>query len=292
MAKLITNGKFKNCKYSETEKCFKIKSGQTKLIKDSIFWGSFEKEISKDFINFFNILLFPNSNINIDDLFKHKWLEKINNDKNYYDDVQKKTETFFQNRYNKLVLSENDEPNVIDTSSILNSEESNHFKKNLFDFSNIDFNRSHTDDNSCKLEINEIKHELKGILNDYIEIQLIPNDNFDSKNFFFEFMNELEKALNNSDDLEIIWGKDSMEFTIIKEEKNEKQNSDEIIEDDDNLSLNINLELLKYTDSNEENDKYYLVMNLVQGDILEYYNFLKKIKKEAKQILKEYINLS
>ena len=67
------------------------------------------------------------------------------------------------------------------------------------------------------------------------------------------------------------------------------------IEEEEIENLEMKIELLKYKkDVNEKNNidndegllKYYLIFNYIQGEISDYY-YMDKIKKKAKEILKE-----
>jgi len=57
--------------------------------------------------------------------------------------------------------------------------------------------------------------------------------------------------------------------------------------------LIINLELIEFDDkSNDTNNqkKFYLLFNYIQGEILYYYQFLKLFKQKAREILNGYFS--
>ena len=68
-----------------------------------------------------------------------------------------------------------------------------------------------------------------------------------------------------------------------------------ISDDEDNTeNLIINVEFLEYNKKNNigdiYNDTYYLMFHRIQGEICDYYYYLKQLKEKAKQLLKQVIN--
>ena len=84
-----------------------------------------------------------------------------------------------------------------------------------------------------------------------------------------------EDDTNNSDDCQ--------------EECNDFIDDDRSSEEDDSESLIIKIELLQYNKKNDYDDyyidKYFLMFNYIQGEIYDYYFYLKKLKEEAKILL-------
>ena len=297
LAVLITNGKFKNSKYLPSKNYFLIKTIPQKVIEDKIFWNTFKDVISDDFINFFNMLAKPKSTFTIEDLFNNKWFEDINNDKKKYEEIQKNLENYFEERYKKMLSCQEKEKQIIDLNSIIDSDKINFFNKNLIKYDNITSERSIHDKNE-NLKIKEIKFELKGILFDYIKIEILRkfNDSFDTLKFFSEFMNQLSKNLEQypeSKDLEI-QKNETMGFKINLGDNYEEQDKSSVnFEDDDEEgkeSLIIYVELLKYVPDDEiDLEKYYLTFNLEQGDIFNYYHYLNILKKESQSIINKIL---
>lgn len=279
LAVIITNGQFKNSQYVQKKGYFMIKTNCQKCIEGNKFWNSCNNKISQEFIDFFKTLAMPNCVHNINELFKNKWFEKINNDSQYFEETEKNLQIFFEDRYQKLLSFIEQEKQNIDVSSIIDTDKSDIFKPNLIDFSNM---RSIGPENNKKIK--EIKHELKGILFDYVEINLTSNDNFDDNSFFNRFRTELVEALENHPELKKVEINDNedlgfiMDFNNCIEGQNLGENFDE--GEEEKLNLSIEVEILKYI-PDDDNTKYYLVMNLLKGDILDYYHYLKIIKDEA-----------
>ena len=124
-------------------------------------------------------------------------------------------------------------------------------------------------------------------------IKSIDNDktikiDYDSK--YLEFNATFEENKNN----EINETNNEEEIKEIKngdncEEDNMIFDEDDNESDNDNEDLMMNIKLIKYSPVNEydiNKEKYYLTFNYIQGDICDYYNYLKIIKEKANSLLK------
>ena len=118
-------------------------------------------------------------------------------------------------------------------------------------------------------------------------------------------MLKLEEIIQNIDTTKISTQKDDNYLFFSVNIKTEENNNDEIIDDDEinnneekqdsnninynnfiyenenneNEYLNIKIELLKYSKiTTDYKEKYYLMFNYIDGEIYDYYNYLKIIK--------------
>ena len=136
-----------------------------------------------------------------------------------------------------------------------------------------------------------------------------------------QYQNIIENALN----IKIDYSTKYLSFTInFEDNKNDEKNEEDkanknedidecngndeekndYIDDDDNLNISddedntenliINVEFLEYNKKNNigdiYNDTYYLMFHHIQGEICDYYFYLKQLKEIAKQLLKQVIN--
>jgi hypothetical protein len=321
LASMITQGKVLHCKYDHTKKYFEITDNFKRKLRDTKFWKMYEESQKKDikkFISFFNRLIKTKIG-NIDELFNHEWLIDLSRNVNYLNEIENKSRIYFQKRYQYLFESKKNESSIkVDLNSILN--EPINYNTNLF---NNQFNKGECNNDEYKynLEIRKIENEPKGILFDYIEIitNNINNNNNKEKscipyNFMIEFQNCIE-SLNL--EIAIKFSKQNLSYTLtindqknneIKDQKNNEikeddtNNSDDCqeecndfidddrsSEEDDSESLIIKIELLQYNKKNDYDDyyidKYFLMFNYIQGEIYDYYFYLKKLKEEAKILL-------
>jgi hypothetical protein len=321
LASMITQGKVLHCKYDHTKKYFEITDNFKRKLRDTKFWKMYEESQKKDikkFISFFNRLIKTKIG-NIDELFNHEWLIDLSRNVNYLNEIENQSRIYFQKRYQYLFESKKNESSIkVDLNSILN--EPINYNTNLF---NNQFNKGECNNDEYKynLEIRKIENEPKGILFDYIEIitNNINNNNNKEKscipyNFMIEFQNCIE-SLNL--EIGIKFSKQNLSYTLtindqknneIKDQKNNEikeddtNNSDDCqeecndfidddrsSEEDDSESLIIKIELLQYNKKNDYDDyyidKYFLMFNYIQGEIYDYYFYLKKLKEEAKILL-------
>jgi hypothetical protein len=321
LASMITQGKVLHCKYDHTKKYFEITDNFKRKLRDTKFWKMYEESQKKDikkFISFFNRLIKTKIG-NIDELFNHEWLIDLSRNVNYLNEIENQSRIYFQKRYQYLFESKKNESSIkVDLNSILN--EPINYNTNLF---NNQFNKGECNNDEYKynLEIRKIENEPKGILFDYIEIitNNINNNNNKEKscipyNFMIEFQNCIE-SLNL--EIAIKFSKQNLSYTLtindqknneIKDQKNNEikeddtNNSDDCqeecndfidddrsSEEDDSESLIIKIELLQYNKKNDYDDyyidKYFLMFNYIQGEIYDYYFYLKKLKEEAKILL-------
>ena len=321
LATMITQGKVLHCKYDHTKKYFEITDNFKRKSRDTKFWKMYEESQKKDikkFISFFNRLIKTKIG-NIDELFNHEWLIDLSRNVNYLNEIENQSRIYFQKRYQYLFESKKNESSIkVDLNSILN--EPINYNNSLF---NNKFNKGECNNDEYKynLEIRKIENEPKGILFDYIEIitNNINNNNNKEKscipyNFMIEFQNCIE-SLNL--EIGIKFSKQNLSYTLtindqknneIKDQKNNEikeddtNNSDDCqeecndfidddrsSEEDDSESLIIKIELLQYNKKNDYDDyyidKYFLMFNYIQGEIYDYYFYLKKLKEEAKNLL-------
>lgn len=313
LATMITQGKVLHCKYDHTKKYFEITDNFKRKLRDTKFWKMYEESQKKDikkFISFFNRLIKTKIG-NIDELFNHEWLIDLSRNVNYLNEIENQSRIYFQKRYQYLFESKKNESSIkVDLNSILN--EPINYNTNLF---NNQFNKGECNNDEYKynLEIRKIENEPKGILFDYIEIitNNINNNNNKEKscipyNFMIEFQNCIE-SLNLKIGIE--FSKENLSYTLTFEDQNNNEikeddtnNSDECqeecndfidddrsSEEDDSESLIIKIELLQYNKKNDYDDyyidKYFLMFNYIQGEIYDYYFYLKKLKEEAKILL-------
>ena len=146
-----------------------------------------------------------------------------------------------------------------------------------------------------KMEIRKSKFKPNGVLFNYLLLKL---KNYNrSSNFFNDFMLKLYSELPTIKSQEGFYinselASQNCDFSYlsfnleIKEiDKNEQENYYE--------HLIINLELIEFDDkSNDTNNqkKFYLLFNYIQGEILYYYQFLKLFKQKAREILNGYFS--
>ena len=312
LAKLMTNGRFLNFEFYEKKNCNVITDNTKKKYKDTKFWKVYGKEIPKEFITFFNMLM-SEREINIDDLLNHRWLnsmpksdvEKCNIENNY--------KKYFFGRHQTLSEIEKREKEEIDVDSIINTSNNNSFNN----ISLIGSYRSIDNTNKIyqisKLEIKEINNIPEGIVFDCIEISFRFDEIIDISNFIYNYILKLEEIIQNIDVSKINIENDEkyLSFSInVKTNENynntiiddddeadnneEKKNSNNInnnniiYEDENNEDeyLNMKIELLKYSKITEFKEIYYLMFNYIDGEIYDYYHYLKIIKEKAKNLLK------
>ena len=319
LTKLITNGKFSHFDLKEKGKSKHL------IIYDRIgnpyspnkFWYFFNGSISLDFQNFFKLLI-TNKFLNFDDLLNQPWLQQFNDD----DDIKNLTKDYFKRIYELNILNEKEY--LTETHDFSNAifEEDKH-KDNLSLFSQYDTDMKSAFDQNIydifsKMKIETTNFELKGIISDYLLIQL---SNYDIKSTFFtKFMYKLYIYFESTkilEDFSISVEEPkpndkpnensylSFDININKINDNNIENLDELIDDEyiipDDIddvfeeseqTLMINLELIQFNDinNNVENnkDKFYLVFNYKVGELSYYYHCVKIIKEKVKLILKSF----
>ena len=311
LAKLMTNGKFLNFEYYEKKNCYAITDNFKKKYRDKKFWSLYE-DIPKEFIDFFNILM-KERQINIDDLLNNKWLNSITKaDDEKFKKIENNHKKYFLERYKVLKDNENSEKEEIDINSMINTTNNNSYNLSSLLDSCRSIETSKIN-NISKLKIKEIDNEPKGIVFDYIEITINLEDVIATSNFFYNYMLKLEEIIQNEDKSKItinydekylafsinVKTYDKKENDIIDDEINnneEKQdynninNNNNIYEDENNEDeyLEIKIELFKYDQiTNCYKEKYYLMFNYIEGEIYDYYHYLKIIKEKAKNLLKK-----
>ena len=320
LAKLMTNGKFQNYEFYKKKKCYVIIDNAKKMYNAKNYWKFYGNNenivIPQEFIDLFNILM-SNKPINIDDLINSQWLYSIVSNTKQFKIIENNCKKYFYNRYNNILEFEKQyREEINDINSMINTT-----NNNLFNFSSLldscrSIDTSKINDIS-KLKIKEINNEVNGILFDYIEIIINLDDYRDISSIFYNYMLKLEEIIQNLDKtkINIEYDEKYLSFTInIKmEEKNnyeimddeinneEKQdynniNNNNIINDDnfiyedennENENLEIKVELLKCCQKTDcFVEKYYLMFNCVEGEICDYYHYLKIFLEKAKKLLK------
>ena len=320
LAKLITSGQFKAIGFDKKTKKFIIKShnksnsGKKNLLEESAFWKIFELnnqiKISDEFRNFFDILVKSKNILDINDLINNEWFKDISNNQT---EIENNLKTEFETNYNRILKLENTFTQNINISSIINISlgqeinENNITNGNLFfnrEYKKNSFNRSRSleEDEEINFEnkkIKIIKNEPQDIQSNYIEININGN-NYICRNvlnkFFLDFQNKI-KQLENDSNMKVIIEQDenSWAFNVTFEEndyckENDKDDEIEYIDEDindcDSIPLIIKIELYeKEKEIFTSNNKYYLIFNYIQGDVADYYEYLKNIKSFAKPLL-------
>ena len=313
LAKLMTNGRFLNFEYYEKKNCFVITDNTKKKYRDSKFWHIYGKDIPQEFIHFFNILM-KEREINIDDLLNNNWLNSIPKSGVEKINLEDKYKNYFKERYKTLKEFEDGEKEEIDINSIINTSNNNSFNTSILDFCRSIIDNTNKIDEISKLKIQEIDYKPEGIVFDFIEISISLDEIKDISNFLYTYMLKLEEIIQNIDTTKISTQKDDNYLFFSVNIKTEENNNDEIIDDDEinnneekqdsnninynnfiyenenneNEYLNIKIELLKYSKiTTDYKEKYYLMFNYIDGEIYDYYNYLKIIKEKAKKLLKK-----
>ena len=311
LAKLMTSGRLMSFKFNKELKIFEITDNQRRQFKDKKFWKFFEGKIPKEFIAFFNLLA-KTKIINIDDLFKNDWLKEIQYKDNNYIETENNFKLDFEKRYERIL--DMDKANTeINVNSVINMH-NNLNNNSLITTLNSDRCTEYINEekNIFNLEIKIIKNEPKGILFDYIPIIINIINDCNSSHFIYNYICELQSLIKEIDkNIKIDFSDKFLSFNVTFEEIknneiNEANNDEEINNDDfdeskediyydedenDNEDLVMNIKVLKYNSKSENEydinkEKYYLMFNYIQGEISDYYYYLKIIKEKAKSILK------
>ena len=326
LAKLMTSGKFISYKYDKNKKRFVFihKLGGTKkkgVLEESQFWEIFEInnniKISKEFKQFFDILVKSKNALNINDLLNNEFLKDIINNQK---EIETKLKKDFEADYNEIVKSKEQDKQEIDIYSILNLDntEDNSLVNPRKRGSKTSFDRIRSleekEGNLYEHKVlKSIKCEPKGIQFNYIEINIKDNEilyldaleklMIDLENNIREFKYEKDIDINIEHDSKNWAFCIAFEEKEIDEENNIEDNIDNIEEETDAISEDLNdneliplvikIELFelekdeKLTHSmNPIDRKYYLMFNYIQGDISDFYEYLKIIKNISIRLLK------
>lgn len=321
LAKLMTSGKFLRCNNNRKKKYLEIIDNMNKKYQDIKFWNMLGKKMDK-FINFFYLLI--KSKKNVDDLLKSEWLKDINSDN--FAKIDNEFKKYLKERYDCIVnLKKLDKIKVSDINSILNrpiNTNNSLFYPHMLD--NVRSCDSNNDENKIfELEIQTIdNNEPCGIYFNYIEIITEVNDENNKNNILYNFMYEFQKIIEGmNENIKVeLHAQYLSYYIIIEENQNEEKNDDDLDNDkdenndndkeeecndfvnDDDMScdednyetLIIKIELLQYNknlnNDNIYNDKYYLLFNYKQGEICDYYSYLRILKEKAKSLLTKTIN--
>ena len=149
-------------------------------------------------------------------------------------------------------------------------------------------------------EIQIIQYEPQGIQFNYIEINFKDNNDYDCQNTLNKYMINLEKNIKEfnyekfinikTEFLNKYLGfKVTYEEFIDEEENSEEEDLDYLNDDINNkdlIFLIMKIELFKLEEKEYTlNNKYYLFFNLIQGDIVDFYEYLKIVKIIATSLL-------
>ena len=310
LATMITQGKFLHCKYDRANGYFEITDNFKRKSRDTKFWKLYEmthKKNIKDFISFFNRLIKTKIG-NIEELFNHEWLINLSRNVNYLNEIENKSRIYFQKRYQDLLEFKKNESSIkVDINSIIN--EPINYNNSLF-INKFNKGECNNDEYKYNLKIRKIENEPKGILFDYIEIVTNNNYNIDESCIPYKIMIEFQNSIESLNlGIKIEYSKQYLSYTLTfedqknneikeddtnnndecQEESNDFIDDDRSSEEDDSEQLIIKIELLEYNKKNDYddfyNDKYFLMFNYIQGEIYDYYFYLKKLKEEAKILL-------
>ena len=148
-------------------------------------------------------------------------------------------------------------------------------------------------------EIQIIQYEPQGIQFNYIEINFKDNDDYDCQNTLNKYMINLEKNIKEfnyekSINIKTEFLNKYLGFKVIFEEFIDEEESSEedlyYLNDDINnkdlIILIMKIELFKLEEKEYTlNNKYYLFFNLIQGDMADFYEYLKIVKIIATSLL-------
>ena len=327
LAKLITNGKFKDLDIGinkNGKKGFVVLNNMGTEHPLDKFWKTFSKSenISKNFIDFFKLLI-STRNLNISNLINDPWFSDFNEidlngnidligeeSRKLFEKIYKLNEEFKKDisteRYDQSDIIEEDKKD--DNNSLFESTMRGEAKEDL----NKIFE---------KFLIRETRYKPMGVSYDYLilEISNYNHDNSFLKKFMcklflnlednsiiegFEFEPEktnLEKNKFLSFDVYINKLKEKLDFNeddFINEENLVPEEVENEFEEIDQ-SLVINFELVKFKENNKNENKeneninsnkeiFYLLFNFSQGEISNYYHCVKIFKEKAKIILKSF----
>ena len=306
LAKLLSNGKLSNFsqKKINNKRQFIIIDNQNQPRCPNKFWASLVNPVSKEFQDFFKLII-RNQTLDLNILLNHDWLKGINDDKDVDNDMKK----YFSKIYDYIQMNKSEIK--FNYSNAILKEDDCKENNSLFDGNMRAESEQNISELFSNLVIYETKFEPKGILFDYLLIELT---NFDSDSSFFnKFMKKLychfqqneeingfniksefkkeESFLSfdlnidkNVENNEIIDNKEFIdEDYIIPDDINDENNDNN---DDD--SLIIRLELIKYNNDNIKDfslKNFYLLFNYKSGEISLFYYFVKIIKEKSKNIL-------
>ena len=326
LAKLMASGQFISYKYDKNKKRFvfvyKLGGPNKKgFLEESQFWNIIESnnniKISKEFRQFFDILVKSKNPLNIEDLLKNDFLKDIINNQN---EIEKKLKEEFEANYNEILKSKEQDTHELDIYSILNlgNIEDNSLvnPRKRGKQSSFNNNRCLEDEEESIYENKNIKlinYEPKGIQFNYVEINIKDNEilyldalekfMIDLENNIKEFKYEKDIDINIDYDVKNWAFNVSFEENEIDEENNIEDNINNIEEETDEINDYINesdlfpliIKIELYEFEKEENvihsmnlnsRKYYLMFNYIQGDISDFYEYLKIIKNISIRLLK------
>ena len=260
-----------------------------KKIPEELFW----KYVGNPSDNFKAIIhsLMENNNINLSNLLQNPWFQGVVQTPQIREGMRAFFNTINQNLIDNPIDIEYEFSEYIGNTEI---------NTQIYSLFNDDINMKGISGTNIseifkKMEIRKTKFKPNGVLFNYLLLKL---KNYNrSSNFFNDFMFKLYSELPTIKSQEGFYinselASQNCDFSYlsfnleIKEiDKNEQENYYE--------HLIINLELIEFDDkSNDTNNqkKFYLLFNYIQGEILYYYQFLKLFKQKAREILNGYFS--
>ena len=324
LAKLITNGRFVDfkIKIKDSKKYLYLCDNARNLKSPKKFWIPFGDSISEEFKQFF-ISLLRNEYLNFNEILNDPWFNGINSDAN----IEEETRKYFSGIYEKNILNEKEfSTEKYDYSKVIMTDNKSNEDLSLFSKFSHDM-KSESVQNIfnifSELPIRETNFELKGMISEYLLIELSNYTNNNNNNFLVQIMfklysefSEIKEFKDFTVSIEPAQPEEnpylSFDINLNKNDENENENiicdEDEFIDDEDCIisddieetfedneqTLMINLELIQLINNNKQKnkkdykDKFYLVFNYKQGEISFYYHLVKIFKEKAKSILKSF----
>ena len=274
------------------------------------------KTLPQEFANFVKLLV-ETTNLNINHLLNHPWLNGINNNPT----IQGTTRQLFRDIYEKSIINmDQTRTENINHQNYINEEE-NAGDDSLFPSGNRG-GETEKDLLTKFLELNIQVTNFKPMGNS-LEYLIIEISNYNHDRFLNKFIYHLYLNIDQIEDLEnfcvnkvmpnpnknsylsfdVSINKSNMKDDSDEKQQNDKDNiaSDDNNDDNDNNEddddeLTINLELVEYREDINENiihnyinrDVFYLLFNYQKGELSYYYHFVKIFKEKAKQLLKDF----
>ena len=298
---LGSSGKFKDLTINSKKKVYEIKDNANNNHPVEQFWIYFQNKISTDFVRFFELLLYLKKFKNIDDLLDNVWLSDLKNEETR-DNIEKNLKKYLEERYQNLIYLEQYEAiQNIDIQSVINSQNENKNENDMMSIFNNCDSRSESIEgiNIFNLEIKKIENKPLGVVLDYIQFTINNNNGSDTSNVCYILMNKLINIVKNLQNkkTEIDIDKRYLCFTLILEEENtngvecgdDNSKGEESNEEDECENLMIKIEIMQFINKGDNDifkEQYYIMFNYIQGEIFDYYHYLKILKEKVKLLLK------
>lgn len=207
-----------------------------------------------------------------------------------YNNINENKKILENEKENILKIKEYNDKEKLEICDYKTKYSEDDHNKHSFDKEYINFNENKS--------IATIKNEPKGIDFNYIEININGNDFF-CKEALNKYMTNLEKNIKAFDyekniDIKSEFSKINLGFKISFEDITFKEDNieqkieylDDDINNSDLIPLIMNIELLKFEQEGyNDNNRYYLMINYIQGDMASFYEYLIIIKIIANKLL-------